>query len=217
MEFVLNHSNEQTRVSHVYRSFTWGDIDYIAMEYIDGSSLDAISWSERTTQERQSIVLQVNEGLRCIRSLRHCEPGPVGQGIPMGRLFTSYGAGKVFQAAVDMEPWFNHKLRICGAGDVIGLFGELVMCHMDLRLRNLVLDEVGKLWFLDWAWAGFPQAFEKASLSHIWPADPDFEFTQDVLRELGSCSSDEPLLGLLMSVYQVNAGPFAGSHIIEGF
>ncbi|KAF2690370.1 hypothetical protein K458DRAFT_413144 [Lentithecium fluviatile CBS 122367] len=217
MEYVSTHSNGQIRVPHVYRTFTSKNIGYIAMDYIDGHCLDAIPWSERTTQERQNIVLQVTEGLRCIRSLRHCQPGPVGQGIPMGGIFTVYGAGRAFQTAADMEPWFNHKLGIIGAGDVTGLFKELVMCHMDISRRNLVLDKAGKLWFLDWAWAGFyPQAFEKASLLHKRVEDPDFQFAQDVLRELGYCSSEESLVGLLLSVFQVNDGPFQGSHLTQG-
>jgi len=95
--------------------------------------------------------------------------------IPMGGLFTVYGAGRTFQTAADMEPWFNHKLGILGAGNVTGMFEDLVMCHMDISLRNLILDKAGRLWILDWAWAGlFPQAFEKASLLHKRAEDPTF-------------------------------------------
>lgn len=217
MEYVFNHSNGQIRVPYVYRTFASENIGYIVMQFIDGECLDAVPWSERSAQERQNIVLQVTEGLRCIRSLRGYHPGPVGQGIPMGGLFTVYGAGRTFQTAADMEPWFNHKLRILGAGDVTGMFKDLVMCHMDISLRNLVLDKAGKLWFLDWAWAGFfPQAFEKASLLHKRAEDPDFQFTRDILREFKHSSCDEPLLGLLLSVYQVNNGPFQGSHLTWG-
>ncbi|KAF1949712.1 hypothetical protein CC80DRAFT_497283 [Byssothecium circinans] len=218
MEYISNHSDEQIRVPHVYRSFASGDLGYIAMEYIDGNSLDAIPWSERPAQERRSIILQVTKGLLHLGSLRSCQPGPVEQGIPMGGLFTLYGAGRAFQTAADMEPYFNHKLSLRGSGNVTGMFKDLVMCHMDIALRNFVLDKAGRLWFLDWAWAGFfPQAFEKASLLHKRPEDPNFQFAQDILHELGCSKSDEPLLSLLLKVYQVNDGPFQGSHIIHGY
>lgn len=216
MEYVFSHSNGHIRVPYVYQSFTSGNLGYIVMEFVDGDSLDAIPWSERTAQERQNIVLQVTESLLQIRSLRGCQPGPVGHGDPMGGLFTVYGAGRTFETAADMEPWFNRKLGIFGTGDITGMFGDLVMSHMDICLRNLILDKAGKLWILDWAWAGFfPQVFEKASLSHKRVDDPDFQFARDVLRELGQSKCDEPLLSLLLSVYQVNDGPFQGSHLIE--
>lgn len=63
----------------------------------------------------------------------------------MGGLFTSYGAGRTFQTATDMEPWFNQKLRILGAGNITGRFDDLSMCHIDISLRNLVLDKAGVL------------------------------------------------------------------------
>ncbi|KAF2731939.1 hypothetical protein EJ04DRAFT_566408 [Polyplosphaeria fusca] len=117
----------------------------------------------------------------------------------MGGLFSIYGAGKTFECATDMEPWFNQKLRIVGTGDVTGCFDELVMCHMNLSLRNFLLEKAGRLWILDWAWAGFfPPTFEIASLSHKRADHPDFGLAQDLLRELGKSSADEELLSLLL-------------------
>jgi hypothetical protein len=217
MEYVFDHANGHIRVPYVYRTFISGNLGYIAMDFVDGESLDVIPWPERTAQERHDIVFQVIEGLIQIRSLRSSQPGPVGHGDPVGGLFTVYGAGRTFQTAADMEPWFNRKLEIYGTGDVTDMFGDLVMSHMDISLRNLILDKAGQLWILDWAWAGFfPQAFEKASLLRKRVDDPDFQFACDVLHELGQDEYDEPLLGLLLSVYQVNDGPFGGSHLIQG-
>ncbi|KAF2865030.1 hypothetical protein BDV95DRAFT_265741 [Massariosphaeria phaeospora] len=76
MEYVFNHANGHIRVPYVYRTFTSGHLGYIAMDFVDGESLDAIPWSERTVQERHDIVMQVTEGLVHIRSLRRCQPGP---------------------------------------------------------------------------------------------------------------------------------------------
>ncbi|KAH7381614.1 hypothetical protein BKA66DRAFT_512491 [Pyrenochaeta sp. MPI-SDFR-AT-0127] len=187
------------------------------MDFIDENSLDAIPWAERTVQQRQHIIAQAAKGLAWMRTMRSSIPGPVGGGIPTGGLFTLYGAGRTFQTATDMEPWFNHKLNIRGTGDVTGMFDELSMCHMDLSLRNLVLDKAGELWFLDWAFAGFfPPSFEYASLLHKQPDSPDYEFVQGVLKELRPVPYDETLVALLLRVFQVNDGPFQGSHIIAG-
>lgn len=216
MTYIAEHSNEQIRVPRVYRTFTSGYTDYITVEFIDGECLDAKPWLERSVEQRRSIVLQVSESLRCMRTMRSLQPGPAGQGIPLGGLFTLYNAGMTFQTAADMEPWFNDKLRLIGGGDITGMFKDLVMCHMDISLRNLILDKAGKLWIIDWTWAGFfPQEFEIASLLHKRPEALDFQFSQDVFHEIRHANDDETLLNLLLKVYQVNDGPFMASHIVQ--
>lgn len=62
-------------------------------------------------------------------------------------------------------------------GCFTGHFDELVMCHLDIHLRNLILDGQRKLWLLDWAFAGaYPPYFETANLT--WkargPLQPDY-------------------------------------------
>jgi len=219
MEYVSKHSDGRIRVPHVYRNFFSGGLGYLVMEFIDGRSLDTIPWTERTAQERQNIILQLSEALQIMDSLRGNQPGPVGQGIPMGGLFSDYGAGRIFESAADMEPWFNHKLGIFGHGDITGKLKDedLVMCHMDLCPRNLILDKAGKLWILDWEWAGFfPRAFEIASLLDKRPFYPDYEFCQELLCELRYSRHDDSLMDLLLHVYNINHGSFAASHIIHG-
>jgi serine/threonine protein kinase len=217
MRHIHYHSNGRIHIPRVYRYFLSGGLGHIVMEFVDGESLDAVPWLKRTTQQRQCIISQVNDALDCMRSIKSDTPGPVGCGVPMGGLFTVYGAGRAFQSATDMEPWFNQKLKILGRGDVTGRFSDLIMCHMDIKLRNLILDKEGRLWILDWAWAGFfPPAFEHTSLEHIPAEDPNWEFAQDLLHELQPVWYDETLVKLLLDVYQVNDGPFGGSHIISG-
>ena len=69
-----------------------------------------------------------------------------------------------------MEKWLDRKLKLCSGGSLSSKFGTLVMCHMDIALRNLTLDRHGQLWLLDWEWAGFyPKELEIASLHHKHP------------------------------------------------
>jgi serine/threonine protein kinase len=214
MKYVYEHSDGRIQLPRVYRSFVAEGKGYIVMEFVDGSCLDEVPWRNRPIQERQNIIHQVTEALLSLQNMRGNSPGPIGLGIPTGGLFTVYGAGTAFTTVANMEQWFNRKLDIYGNGSVSGKFKDLVMCHMDISLRNLMLDKTGGLWILDWAWAGFfPPEFEKAGLLHRRVDHPDFEFIQKLLCELELPGQDDALLALLLCVYQVNDGPFQGSHL----
>ncbi|RAH80812.1 hypothetical protein BO86DRAFT_274124, partial [Aspergillus japonicus CBS 114.51] len=87
-----------------------------------------------------------------------------------GRFFTHYSAGP-FGSVAELEGWFNHKLDICkqvrkAAPNVPAFrFRQLELVHQDISPRNLVLDEAGNVWLVDWADAGaYPPAFETAAL-----------------------------------------------------
>jgi hypothetical protein len=149
MMYVSTHSGGRIRVPHVHRFFMSKEFGYLTMDFIDGGSLDAIDWSKRTLESQQYILSQAADALICMRNMQSDEPGPVGGGVPAGGLFSLYGANTTFRTAADMEPWFNKKLEIQRAGNVTGKFKGLVMSHMDIRLRNLVVDKAGKLWILN--------------------------------------------------------------------
>jgi thiamine kinase-like enzyme len=41
------------------------------------------------------------------------------------------------------------------------IFARLVFTHNDLNMRNILLDDEGRLWLVDWGWSGFfPTGFE---------------------------------------------------------
>jgi thiamine kinase-like enzyme len=41
----------------------------------------------------------------------------------------------------------------------------LVLTHQDLNLRNIILGEDGRLWIIDWEWAGYyPPWFEYVAM-----------------------------------------------------
>ncbi len=62
------------------------------------------------------------------------------------------------------------------------------MCHLDISPRNLLLDELGRLCLLDWAYAGgYPRYFDQAVLTRS--GDPDF--TQGLLELMGDEYLDE--------------------------
>ncbi len=169
-------------------------IGYILMEYIEGRLVSDI-WSTLDIHVQHEIHSQIENYIQKLRSIRMDSPGPVGGGLSCAPLFTDYGAGP-FKSRQDIENWFNERLLVCQQfrraspthPGFSGHFDVLVMCHMDIAARNLILDEEGKIWLLDWAFAGgYPAYFEKASL--LWTGIPDF--TQGLLEMIDHESQEE--------------------------
>ncbi|KAL2045452.1 hypothetical protein ABVK25_012096 [Lepraria finkii] len=159
---------------------------YILMSHIEGVVVSEI-WETMDSEVRYKIY---NQLVRIVSKLHQTElgdPGPVGGGISHGTLFTDYGAGP-FISTKDMEAWFNERLLVCQQFNLAsqtqpsfsGQLQPLVMCHLDIAPRNLMLDRHGKVWLLDWAFAGaYPEHFEYAVLAKREPS-----FTRGLLRML---------------------------------
>lgn len=44
-------------------------------------------------------------------------------------------------------------------------FEKLLLTHQDIAPRNLILNALGKVWLIDWAFAGaYPEGFERVAL-----------------------------------------------------
>ena len=140
---------------------------YIVMRYVSGKIL-AQTIEDLDEDQKRDLSNQLTHLLNKIHTIRHTIPGAVGCGAATApRLFTSDGAGP-FQSIADLINWFNDCLNQCqsfGRALKQQRFDEdikdLVMCHMDVHLHNLMVDGTGKLWLIDWDCAGFyPEYFE---------------------------------------------------------
>lgn len=161
------------------RTSTRGNTCYIVMEYIEGKLLSHI-WPDLDLESRRSIQGKLAEYIHQLRSIEINVPGPIGGGVSAGSFFTGYGAGP-FKSLQEMESWFNERLQVChifGHAPQLppewftGRFSPLVMCHLDIDLRNLLLDDHGNLWLLDWAFSGaYPPYFENANIK--WKTTSD--------------------------------------------
>ncbi|KIW99703.1 uncharacterized protein Z518_11116 [Rhinocladiella mackenziei CBS 650.93] len=144
---------------------------YIVMQYIPGKIL-AQTIEDLDEEQTRDLADQLTRILNTLHTIHHTVPGPVDGGRAMApRLFTSSGAGP-FYSIQDLIDWFNECLKLChffGRASKQQRFEEdikdLVMCHMDVHLHNLLVDDSGKLWLIDWDCAGFyPEFFEYVCL-----------------------------------------------------
>ncbi|KFX92847.1 hypothetical protein V490_05156 [Pseudogymnoascus sp. VKM F-3557] len=146
---------------------------YILMEYINGKMLIDV-WDGLDEIARSRIQSQIYEYIRQLQNLEVETPGPIGGGISQAAIFTTYGAGP-FKSSTDLEEWYNNRILVChdyfqaedlSPGAFSGKFTKMVMCHLDLNERNILIDDDGNVWLIDWGLAGaYPPWFEKAQLT----------------------------------------------------
>lgn len=172
----LAFSQTSIPVPKVYRSFNiatesgyFSTMGYIVMDYVEGRCL-ADCWDGLDHGERENVVSQVISAIKQMQSVQCENPGPISGGVCQGTWFTDYSAGP-FENRIEFQAWFNHKLDICKAVRKINKtiapfqFDKFVLTHQDISPRNLILDPYGKIWFIDWAYAGaYPPVFEAATL-----------------------------------------------------
>jgi hypothetical protein len=179
-------------------------ICYIAMQYIDGDVLSEI-WSGLDESVRRSVNEQLFSAISDLQSLAADRPGPVGGGLSEGAFFTHYGAGP-FNSISDLESWFNERLAVCqDLGIATKVTIDLVICHMDLHMRNIILDQNQKLWLIDWSNAGFyPPYFEVAVVMKANLKD-DF---QDFLKAMPMETWKEKIKHLFAIGFALTTGAF---------
>ncbi|KAF8961533.1 kinase-like domain-containing protein [Flammula alnicola] len=154
---------------------------WIVMDYIEGDVLQS-AWRTMSWWRRLSIVWFI----RCyIRQLQKTTlpnprvPGPFdasGKSYPcIGYYFTEDGAGP-FDSYSEMAAWFDRRrfdTQVAQHSDYGVLLScpkfdtshPLVLCHMDLHMRNIIVDRNGTPWIVDWANAGaFPPWLEYAHM-----------------------------------------------------
>lgn len=188
-------------VPRVYRAFSRDNMpgaggdrlvkySFIVMDYLPGSTVEEC-WDALDQDKRESVARQVAGMIETMqsKSLNERPPGPIGNGTAKfeGPWFTDYGAGP-FATLQELEDWCNHKIDVCIRFQQLPLdtprfqFHDMVLTHQDIAPRNLILDSEGKVWLVDWSWAGvYPLGFEQAVLREQARND---EFTEMVLSKL---------------------------------
>ncbi|KAH9911869.1 kinase-like domain-containing protein [Fomitopsis serialis] len=164
-------------------------ITLILMDYIPGRQLSVV-WPTMSLEERLCVVFTLRDYVRQLQAVRHprsAVPGPVapgdeartcespvwGQLIERRGPFTSYRDFSIWcdraqRVGIDLlkkKPrWTTSDLRFEPFDTIMGS-SPFVLCHQDLNMRNIIVGDDGRLWLVDWAWAGFyPPWFEYISM-----------------------------------------------------
>jgi len=112
---------------------------------------------------------RLRRALESIRHPRFAVPGPPCTKEPHMSVFGQVQSNWwPFTSYRELSAFFNDKLRSALESQValsdMGKFDDsapLVLTHQDLNMRNLIVGDDGRLWVIDWAWAGFyPRWFE---------------------------------------------------------
>lgn len=156
---------------------------YIVMDYISGKTLRE-AWPSMSKDARDAVQQQLLETIKTLHGYKLASPGPVGGGISRGFYLTQ-----------------------CGAPDFTGAFGDLVFCHMDLHMSNIILDSGNNIWFLDWDGAGgYPAFFEEAHLPTVGSEPEKVEFYEGVLKLLWNGAHSQDIRRLKDLSFAVTTG-----------
>ncbi len=153
----------------------------IVMDYIEGPTLAHV-WPTLSTWRKCLVAFTLRRYMRQLRRLQAppgVPPGPLAAQGP-ARICESPVFGSVqsdrgpFASYAELSAFFNYRHRRAldeywrnvpqddpARKDLFDDSKPLVLTHQDLNLRNIVVGEGGRLWLIDWAWAGYyPPWFE---------------------------------------------------------
>jgi Phosphotransferase enzyme family len=154
----------------------------IVMDYIPGRTLASV-WPTLSTWRKIGVAFTLRSYVRQLRRLKASATTPPGPVSAQGaRICESPIFGQVqshrgpFATYSDLSAFFNERHRMAMDADKLpqddpsrnDLFDNsepLVLTHQDLNLRNIIMGEDGRLWIVDWAWAGYyPPWFEYVAM-----------------------------------------------------
>ena len=155
---------------------------WIVMDYIPGPTLAHV-WPTLSMWRKIHVAFTLR---RYVRQLRHLKasattpPGPLS--TQKARRCESPIFGPVcsdrgpFATYSELSNFFNERLHMAMdykklprddplRDDLFDNSEPLVLTHQDLNPRNVIVGEDGRLWIIDWAWAGYyPEWFEYVAM-----------------------------------------------------
>lgn len=110
-------------------------IGHILMEYVEGEQIDP---------DNPAHIEALRKAFDHLASFKRDDPGPLHSGEPVGILWEDETPSQSHTVA-GLEEWINTR-----QGDQVVLHGEeLVLCHLDMALDNMLWLPDGKICLLD--------------------------------------------------------------------
>lgn len=190
--YTMQYVSERTTIPvptirRVLPSHSDPESHWIIMDYVRGQTLFRC-WSGLRWWKKLYIIWTLRRYIRELHRLPLSDPdtpGPIdGHGRPLrchGLPFPYTGAGP-FASFRELAGWFDyqqycHRVRLHRGWGVLhwscppfpqATEPPLVLCHGDLHHRNILLDEAGRVWLVDWGNAGvYPPWWEYVHAA-IW-------------------------------------------------
>ena len=154
----------------------------IIMDYIPGSTLAHV-WPTFSMWRKIRVGFTLRRYVRQLRRLKASATTPPGPLSAQGaRICESPIFGQVqshrgpFASYFELSTFFNERHQMAmdakevpqddpSRNDLFDNSEPLVLTHQDLNLRNIIVGEDGRLWIVDWAWAGYyPPWFEYVAM-----------------------------------------------------
>jgi Phosphotransferase enzyme family len=154
----------------------------IVMDYIPGPTLAHV-WPTLSTWQKIRVAFTLRRYVRQLRRLKASAttpPGPLSAQGPrtcespiFGQVHSDRGP---FASYSELSTFFNQRHQMAmdaqklpeddpSRKDLFDNSEPLVLTHQDLNLRNIIVGEDGRLWIVDWAWAGYyPPWFEYVAM-----------------------------------------------------
>lgn len=208
---VLLNCNRVLRVPRPLRYFELADYDgfpssYIVMEYLEGNTLEVGLDKKILPDVAEAICRAHHETARSMQT----QPGPLdgdpADGFPWGE----NGCESRLRNVAALQMCVNKRLQDSSQKSLNLHNMNLVFCHGDLALRNIMLMSTGDIAILDWASAAYyPAIFELGSLAYLATCCP---LPQSLLiRELleileSTCESEKSDISALCVVHQRSIG-----------
>ena len=159
----------------IVRRVVKGDPVYIIMDRIHGSTL-ADRWPTLSWISTILLALQLRQYVQQLRSLTSRTVGSLSSGKCRSIWVSDYYGIPDHATSSELDAflgfWTCYRAN-SSRNSTLPLTRRLVLCHHDLAPRNIIIDETGNVWLLDWQLSGwYPDYFEYASMqnfeSHKW-------------------------------------------------
>ena len=178
-----------------------GDPVYIIMDRIYGSTLTD-RWPTLSWLSTILLALQLRQYVQRLRSLTSPTAGSLHSGKCRSMWASDYYGVPDHATSSELDAflefWTSYKRKPANA--TLPPTRRLVLCHHDLAPRNIIIDETGNIWLVDWQLSGwYPDYFEYASMqnfeSHKWNRCSRFRWWIFSWISTGTYERERKLLG----------------------